>query len=91
MTTRPREPAPPRARRSTGAKLVALLVAAPFVLAGLYLSAVMGMAFVMSVTGVGMPERALLFVPLPALVGLGIGVLVYRVASRPPRPPDDAR
>lgn len=74
---------PPQGSSSGCAVLLGALVAASCILIGLYLSLMMFIAAGLSATGVSTAGGFLmLLAPVPALVGLVLGVLGYRAGVR---------
>jgi hypothetical protein len=76
-------PGTPAQRGPSGcAVLLGGLAAAPFVLIGLYLSAMMLFAAAMSATGVSAAGGfVMLLSPVPAIVGVVLGVAAYRAVA----------
>lgn len=70
---------PPRRTPSTAAVLCGGLLAAAFILVGLYLSLMMLVGIGLMATGVSAGGGVImLLVPVPAILGIVLGVAVYR-------------
>jgi hypothetical protein len=71
--------APPRRWPSTAEVVGGAVLALPFILVGLYLSAMMLVGVGLMATGVSAGGGVvLLLVPVPAIVGIALGVAAYR-------------